>query len=242
MACCQIAKRVLDIVTATGVLIVLSPVLVLVALLIFLFEGRPVLYRSARYVSPTRCITTMKFRTMIRDATNPRHRLHERFMRGGYLDIPPTCEVFTPLGRVLERLQIVELPQLFNILFSGMTFVGNRPLPHANLRLLSKFPDWEGRFASPSGITGISQVVGKHNLQPHERLRLEVAYGEVYRSGNVLKCDVLIALATLKLILLGKSTTSDDAWRILFSACREPARLVTAAAAIGEECREDAVA
>jgi lipopolysaccharide/colanic/teichoic acid biosynthesis glycosyltransferase len=234
----QTAKRALDLITAAGILIAISPFLVLVALLILLFEGRPILYRSVRYVSPTRGIHVVKFRTMIRDATNPRHRLHERFMRDGYLDIPLTCEVFTPIGRILERLQTVELPQLFNILFAGMTFVGNRPLPHVNLLLLAKFPAWKERFASPSGITGISQVVGKHFLQPHERLALEVAYGKVYRNGNVLKCDALIALATLKLILLGKPTTLDQAWRILVSACHEPATLRIAA---GEECREDAV-
>jgi lipopolysaccharide/colanic/teichoic acid biosynthesis glycosyltransferase len=232
----QTVKKALDLITAAGVLIAISPLLVLVALLILVLEGRPILYRSVRYVSPTRGVNIIKFRTMIRDATNPRHRLHERFMRDGYLDIPLTCEVFTPIGRILERLQIVELPQLFNILCSGMTFVGNRPLPHVNLELLSKFPAWEERFASPSGITGISQIVGKYSLQPRERLALEVAYSGVYRSGNVLKCDVLIALATLKFILLGKGTTLDDAWRILLSACHEPASL---SAAAGEELRAD---
>ena len=232
----QTAKRALDIIAAAGLLIVISPLLVLVALLILLFEGRPILYRSVRYVSPTRGVNVVKFRTMIRDATNPRHRLYERFMRDGYLDIPLSCEVFTPIGRILERLQIVELPQVFNIIFSGMTFVGNRPLPRVNLQLLSKFPAWEKRFASPSGITGISQIVGKYSLQPHERLALEVAYSDVYRSGNVLKCDAFIALATLKFILLGKGTTRDDAWRILLSACHEPASL---SAAAGEELRAD---
>src|ERR1035438_7848841 len=141
----RITKRVLDLLIATGVLIAISPLLVLVALLVLLFEGRPVFYSSVRYISPTQGIRVVKFRSMIRDATNPRHRLYERFMRDGYLDIPLSCEVFTPIGRILERLQIVELPQIFNILLSGMTFVGNRPLPRANLRLLSKFPAWEER-------------------------------------------------------------------------------------------------
>jgi len=234
----QTTKRALDLITAAAALVALTPLFLLVALLIFLFEGRPVLYRSVRYVSPGRGITVIKFRTMIRDATNPRHRLHERFMRDGYLDIPLTCEVFTPIGRVLERLQIVELPQLVNILLSGMTFVGNRPLPLANLRLLSQFPAWEERFASPSGITGISQIVGKHYLQPHERLALEAAYSNVYASGNVLKCDAFIALATLKLILLGIPATRDGAWRILVSACDESTGLRSAA---GEEFREESI-
>ena len=224
----QNAKKLLDLIIAAGVLIATSPLFVLVAFLIYFFEGRPVFYRSVRFVSPSRGINVLKFRTMVRDAKSPRHRLHERFMRDGYLDIPLTCEVFTPIGRILERLEIVELPQLVNILCSGMSFVGNRPLPDVNLRLLSKFPAWEERFASPSGITGISQVVGKFCLQPHERLALEVAYSEVYRNGNILKCDAFIALATLKLVLLGERTTIDDAWHILSSACREPTKVLAA--------------
>jgi lipopolysaccharide/colanic/teichoic acid biosynthesis glycosyltransferase len=218
----RIIKRALDLLIAGLGLIAISPLLLLSALIIFLLEGKPILYRSIRHLSPTRAVSIFKFRTMIHDATNPRHKLHERFMRDGYLDIPLTCEVFTPVGRVLERLQIVELPQLFNILFSGMSFIGNRPLPFGNLQILSKnFPDWMERFGSPCGITGISQVVGKHYLEPHERLALESAYCRVYMHGNVLKCDALIILATLKLVISGKPTTVDDAWRLLASSCNE---------------------
>ncbi len=120
-----------------------------------------------------RQIRVLKFRTMVRDATSARHRLNERFMRDGFLDIPVNCEVYTPVGRFLERLQIVELPQLANVLFHGLSLVGNRPLPKANVDLLTQFPGWERRFDSPAGITGIAQIVGKLNLVPAQRLHLE---------------------------------------------------------------------
>ena len=124
-------------------------------------------------------------------------------MRDGYLDIPLTCEVYTPVGRILERLQIVELPQLMNVVLDGMSIVGNRPLPKENVDLLAQHnPEWEKRFKSPAGITGISQVVGKLNLTPDERLRLEGLYSKVYQQGNIIKCDLLILWYTAAGVLL----------------------------------------
>ena len=143
------------------------------AVLILLTEGRPIFYISTRYIGLHRSARIIKFRTMVRDANSPGYRLKERFMRNGYLDIPIDCEVYTSIGRILERLQIVEMLQLINVLLDGMSLVGNRPLPKENLDLLAQFPSWEQRFASPAGITGISQIVGKVNLGPAQRLALE---------------------------------------------------------------------
>ena len=66
----------------------------------------------------------------------------------------------------------MELPQVFAVLFGYISFVGNRPLPENNVDLLRKeFPnDWQKRFDSPAGLTGISQVVGKLTLSPKQRL------------------------------------------------------------------------
>src|SRR5947209_18436446 len=149
-------KRIIDLVLATFIILAASPLLLATALAILILEGWPVLYISRRYVSPTRRVPIIKFRTMVRDANAPRYRLAERFMRNGYLDIPRTCEVYTPIGRFLERTQIVELPQMFNVLFHGMSLIGNRPLPEANVKLLRRFEGWEKRFESPAGITGIA--------------------------------------------------------------------------------------
>ena len=130
------------------------------------------LLHLAPMCEPDRTIPVFKFRTMVRDATSPKYRLAERYMRDGYLDIPLSCEVYTPLGRLLERLQIVELPQMLNVLFHGMSIIGNRPLPQDNVRCLQKHDGWEQRFDCPAGISGISQIVGKLNLRPEERLSL----------------------------------------------------------------------
>lgn len=143
---------------------------------------------------------------MVKNATSPHYKLNERFMRNGFLDIPLDCEIYTPIGRFLERSQIVEILQTLNIIKGDMSFVGNRPLPSNNLEFLKKFEGWDERFNSPSGITGISQIAGKYSLQPHERLHLERMYSSIYigLSGNILLCDLLITWHTGLLILAGK--------------------------------------
>jgi len=152
---------------------------------------------------------------MVKNATDPKYKLKERYMRDGYLDIPLSCEVFTPIGRILEKTQLVEILQLFNILFNGMSLIGNRPLPLDNLILLKKHKDWSRRFDSPAGLTGISQVVGKLNLSPQERLELEGLYSDVYIKGNIIKCDILIIYYTICLIFFRKETSKKEAFDLL---------------------------
>lgn len=215
----RVAKRCFDVAVAAPLFLALSPLLVLAAACILLTEGRPIFYFSNRYVGVDRQIRVLKFRTMVRDATSPRHRLNERFMRDGYLDIPITCEVYTPVGRILERLQVVELPQLANVLVDGLSLVGNRPLPRQNMDLLAHFPSWERRFDSPAGITGIAQVVGKMNLVPAQRLHLESQYSRVYREGQVLKCDLLIMWHTVAAVLLRNQGISLERAEALLRSC-----------------------
>ncbi|MEO7143855.1 MAG: sugar transferase [Bryobacteraceae bacterium] len=211
----QRVKRVIDVMAASLILIVSAPVLGLVAILILILEGRPIFYVSQRCITPDRTIPVLKFRTMVRDANSPKYRLRERFMRSGYLDIPRTCEVYTGIGRILERLQIVELPQMLNVLLHGMSLIGNRPLPIENVRLLQQNPKWRERFASPAGITGIAQVVGKLWISPEHRMELEGAYARTYQNGNLLKCDLLILFYTVRFIITSKGLPPLKAYALL---------------------------
>jgi lipopolysaccharide/colanic/teichoic acid biosynthesis glycosyltransferase len=186
-------------------------------LTILVLEGRPVFYISKRHITVEKEVPIAKFRTMVRDAKSEKFNLTGRFMQDGYLDIPVSCEVYTGIGRLLEKSQLVEIMQLLNVIFHGMSLIGNRPLPKDNVHLLQKLPGWEERFASPAGMTGISQVVGKFNLKPVDRLELEKLYSKVYREGNVLKCDVQIVFFTLRLILTGKTIPIEYAYKLLQS-------------------------
>ena len=213
----NLLKRLVDIVLSVVVLTLLFPVLALIALLIFVLEGYPVFYISKRYISLDQCVSVLKFRTMVKDATSPKYSLKERYMRNGYLDIPLDCEVYTPIGRLLERTQIVEVLQLFNILLHGMSLIGNRPLPKENITLLRQFEGWEGRFASPAGLSGLSQVVGKLNQSPRERLELECNYSALYhkKGANIFLCDMYIIYYTIRLLIFGKPLPIEEARRMV---------------------------
>lgn len=211
----KLTKRAIDVTASILLLLILAPILAISALAILVLEGRPIFYISRRYVSVDREIAIIKFRTMVLDAKSEKYDLHGRYMRDGYLDIPLDCEVYTGIGRILERSQLVEMLQLFNVLLNSMSLIGNRPLPSVNVDELKKFAGWQERFASPAGITGISQVVGKLNQQPTERLELEGLYSKVYNNGNVIKCDIFVAYYTVRLVLLGKPLSIEKARELL---------------------------
>lgn len=203
----QISKRLFDILISLCIFICFLPILFISALLILTSEGAPILYKSKRMASLNKYITVYKFRTMVVDAAKSEiYRLDERYMRNGYLDIPLDCEVYTPIGRLLERTQIVELLQLYNIFRNEMSIVGNRPLPASNIALLQNLPNWQSRFDSPSGITGISQIIGKYYLEPNKRLELEIMYSSIYNNpeGNIFLCDCIILLKTCALLFTHK--------------------------------------
>jgi lipopolysaccharide/colanic/teichoic acid biosynthesis glycosyltransferase len=160
---------------------------------------------------------------MIKDAKDPKHGLEEKYMKDGYLDVPLHSEVYTPFGRLLEKTQLVEILQVFHVLFSHMSFVGNRPLPENNVEALKKrFPDtWQNRFKSPAGMTGIAQVAGKFNLNSEQRLELESLYSKVYNEGNVLNADAYIFFSTIILLLLKDASAyrSYESAKNVLSAC-----------------------
>jgi lipopolysaccharide/colanic/teichoic acid biosynthesis glycosyltransferase len=233
MRASQRIKRAIDIVLSGLLLLVSAPFLALVAVLILVLEGRPIFYVSQRCIAADRLIPVLKFRTMVRDANSPKYRLRERFMHDGFLDIPRTSDVYTPIGRILERLQIVELPQLVNVLCHGMSLIGNRPLPLENVRLLRQNALWSERFGSPGGITGLAQVVGKLWISPQHRLELEAGYSRVYQNGNILKCDFLILLYTVRFIVTSKGLPPVKAYALvglLAPSLREKRKSVAASA------------
>jgi len=213
----NLLKRIIDIVISIAIITTLLPFIILTGLAILICEGHPIFYISQRVISATRTIKVRKFRTMVKDATSAKYKLNERFMRDGYLDIPLNCEVYTPIGRILERIQIVEIFQIINILKNEMSLIGNRPLPMNNIEILKKFPNWQDRFSSPCGITGITQIVGKFELLPYQRLELEVMYASLYlnKNTNILLCDLLIFWYTFRLLLTGKYLSHDKAIKLL---------------------------
>ncbi|GAK57087.1 hypothetical protein U27_04051 [Candidatus Vecturithrix granuli] len=208
-------KRLIDLVISLIMIILLCPFFLIVAFLIWCYEGRPIFHKSLRYIKPDKQIRVYKFRTMVRNSGDPQYQLVEKYMREGFMDIPLDSPVYTPIGRILERTQLVETLQFFNVFLGQMSIVGNRPLPELNMRYLCQKVGWQQRLASPAGMTGISQVVGKYDLTPDERLHLESLYSRVYNEGHILICDLYILYRTAILILTGRGLPVKDAERFL---------------------------
>jgi len=218
----KIFKRIEDIIFSITLIILFLPILISITFISYFFQGWPVFYISKRMISTEKEIKIFKFRTMVKNATDEKYGLGKKYMKNGYLDIPLSSEVYTTIGRILEKTQLVEVPQVFAVLFGKISFVGNRPLPMKNVELLKKkFPEkWKGRFNSPAGITGIAQVVGKLKLNPEERLELESLYSKVYQEGNVLKADAYIFFSTIILLILHDSVayrSYESAKKVLLS-------------------------
>jgi lipopolysaccharide/colanic/teichoic acid biosynthesis glycosyltransferase len=154
-------KRIFDIVAASLGLVLLSPVLLVIAVLVRVFHGAPVLFGQVRPGYQGRLFRIYKFRTMT-DARAP---------DGSLL---PDAERLTPLGRFLRATSLDELPELFNVLRGEMSLVGPRPLLVQYLERYS--PEQMRRHEVLPGLTGWAQVNGRNALTWQEKFALDVWY------------------------------------------------------------------
>lgn len=182
----------------------LLPLMLIFAMLILVLEGRPVLYVSRRrmHAGPPESIS--KFRTMRRDADRVANRDTIPVQGVRFLNLPITSPLYTPVGRIIEKLMLTEMPQLLDVLQGRMSVIGNRPLPErvvASLR--EEFPHVEDRFLVPCGLTGPVQLVGRDFVSDAERLQIEAAYCRavlndysILLDARILACTVLGALSS----------------------------------------------
>lgn len=176
------SKRVFDMAVSLSALLFLAPVLGLVALMVRLRLGAPVLFRQTRPGLGGVPFEMIKFRTM-RDATGPDGRLL------------PDAERLTPIGRWLRATSLDELPELWNVLKGDMSLVGPRPLLMEYLPLYSS--EQARRQEVRPGITGWAQVNGRNAIGWEEKLELDVWYVDRHNLWLDLK---IIALTLLRII------------------------------------------
>ncbi len=174
----SIAKRVFDILLSLALLILLSPLLLAISLLIWLTSGWPVLYVSRRAGQHGRgLVPVLKFRSMVRDADRQKAELLSRnHRRDGPLFKVKDDPRVTPIGRVLRRLSLDELPQLLNVLLGHLSLVG--PRPHLPEEVSRYTPEQRRVFAVKPGMTGLPQVSGRSDLTFAEEARLDQQYVE----------------------------------------------------------------
>ena len=188
------------------VAILISPMILIKLIL----DGFPIFYISKRIGMLGDEIAVYKFRTMINDSDKVDRYIQDIADSQVFQRIPITAKVYTGTGRWFERLQLVELPQLFNVLRGNMSLVGNRPLPkHINLQLVEIFGKKiiDDRMGVLPGMTGVSQIISKYKLTDQERLESEVSYVEFrVKSGPItsLYVNFLILLETFFLVLSGR--------------------------------------
>ena len=193
----NVVKRTIDIVGASSLLIAMSPFLLIMGAIVMSDGGRPVFghLRVGRNGRKFRCL---KFRSMVTGAdvvlkhllaTDPKAR--EEWERDFKLknDIR-----ITPIGRLLRRTSLDELPQLWNVLRGDMSLVGPRPIVDEELARYGA--DVHYYLETKPGMTGLWQVSGRNDVDYATRVSLDVSYAK----DNSLSLDILILLKTFKVI------------------------------------------
>lgn len=177
----DVVKRAFDIVASALLLVVLSPVLLVVAILVRVRLGGAVLFRQVRIGRGDRPFTIVKFRTM-RDAHPSVSSVDA---------VASDAERLTRLGRVLRSASLDELPELWNVFVGDMSLVGPRPLLPEYLDLYTA--EQARRHEVRPGVTGWAQVNGRNAIDWDERLALDVWYVD----NRSLSLDIRILFMTL---------------------------------------------
>ena len=160
-----IIKRVIDILGSLMGLILLSPVFIVTAILVYIKLGSPIFFVQERVGKDNKVFKMIKFRSMKNDKNK----------YGEYLSDE---ERLTPFGEKLRSLSIDELPELINVLKGDMSLVGPRPLLVDYLELYSD--EQIRRHEMRPGITGLAQVNGRNSISWGERFKLDVSYVDTY--------------------------------------------------------------
>lgn len=181
------AKRAFDLAVGLVVVILVSPVLLIAMLLVKLTSPGPVFFMQVRTGRGDRPFRPFKMRTMRADRTPDPNEL-----------VPLSHPGVTPVGRVLRRLKIDELPQVFNVIAGHMSLVGPRPTLPEQTREYDAFQ--RRRLLVRPGVTGLAQVNGNAAISWDERIKYDVHY--VRHHGFLM--DLGILLKTIAVIIRGE--------------------------------------
>lgn len=189
----RVLKRMMDFVLALVLVLVTTPIMLVTALCIKLYDGGPVLYKQVRCTKHNRKFEIYKFRSMVVDAEKS----------GAPLLAKEHDTRITPIGRFIRKVRIDELPQAFNVLKGDMSFVGPRPeRPEFIQKYVQDMPEFVYRTKVKAGLTGYAQLYGKYNTLPYDKLKLDLYYIEQYS----LWLDLKLLILTVKILFTAEST------------------------------------
>lgn len=194
----RVLKRIFDLVVASLTLVLVSPLMILSALLVLIDDGWPVFFLQKRIGENGQPFTMIKFRTMVRDAEKMRDSIHLVDEKGDSVHKSRSDPRVTRSGRFLRRLSLDELPQFVNVLKGEMSIVGPRPeLPY----LVENYEHWQRRRLSvPPGITGWWQVNGRSDHMMHLHTEDDIYYVENYS----IWLDIRIMIRTIWVVIIGR--------------------------------------
>lgn len=189
----RLFKRAMDLVFSISAVILTSPVMLITAAAIKLYDGGPVLYRQTRCTEGNRKFEMYKFRSMIVNAEQDGVAMLAR----------ENDNRITGVGKWIRATRIDELPQLFNIIRGDMSLVGPRPeRPEIIVQYCEEMPEFQFRTRVKAGLTGYAQIYGKYNTTPYDKLKLDLFYIENYSFW----IDLKLILMTLKTVLKKEAT------------------------------------
>ena len=193
----RLIKRCFDLVFAVTGLVLASPLMLVCAAAVRLCDGGPVFYRQKRLTIGGREFYVYKFRSMIPHAET----------NGAQLAKDDDARI-TPVGKIMRRYRLDELPQLLNILKGDMSVVGPRPeRPEICAEYEKTFPEFRFRLHVKAGLTGYAQVTGVYDTTPYDKLRMDLMYIENYSLFR----DIQIVLMTVKIMLFPTQTQVSNA-------------------------------
>lgn len=186
-------KRAVDILISLCGLIVLSPVMLIAAIAILVSDGCPIFFKQKRATLNGKVFNILKFRTMsIAASKQTEHH-----------SVTADDDRITPVGRLLRKTRIDELPQLWNVLRGEMSIVGPRPEMLENVdRYTQEVPEFHYRQRMKAGITGLAQIEGKYNTSPKDKAMLDLLYIEQFSLAQ----DFKLMLRTLTVFFRRDST------------------------------------
>jgi exopolysaccharide biosynthesis polyprenyl glycosylphosphotransferase len=193
-----LAKRALDMALSSALLVVFAPLLVVTGLMVKLTSKGPILFRQERIGRSKRRFFIYKFRTMVANAEKLLPALEALNEAEGPVFKIRNDPRMTPIGRLLRRTSLDELPQLFNVLRGDMSLVGPRPLPVRDYEGFDQ--DWQRRrFSVRPGITCLWQVGGRSNIGFEHWMKLDLQYLDEWS----IWLDMKILAQTIPAVLRG---------------------------------------
>lgn len=194
----RFAKRVFDLIFATLFLLIFSPVLFLIAILVLLSSGWPILYSQTRVGLNGKTFKFYKFRSMIKDADQRLSEVENLHKRDHVIFKSKDDPRVTPIGKILRKYSLDELPQFFNVLNNSMSVVGPRPALTREVSLYNS--TYERRLNAKPGITGPWQISGRSDLDLQTSISLDLNYLTNWSFTR----DLWIIIATVGTIFKGK--------------------------------------